>query len=188
MTDRTKHTCSRTGKPRLAVNCFCCALLIAFSVATNFARAAPLTRIGPTEEITNAWPHIWLAGTMPFTFGAPADLTEMQKTEWTVGIIAGLAGVCGHYGKVTEVRAFMKRSPYFRRGHSDVADWEDKLVAQRCGKHLSNLQKILGQKKAWEYYLGVTYPDEVTLPESPEKLSTHEQDRPYCNKRSGAQY
>ena len=165
----------------------CCALLVSLSVTTDFARAAPLAHVGSPGEVSNAWTQKWLVGKSPTTFGPPEGLTEMQKTEWTIGIIAGLAGVCGHYGKVTEVRAFMNKSPYFRRGHSDIADWEDKLVSERCGERLSTLKEVLGRKEEWEHYLDVTYPIRRSLPEPPEKLSTDEQERPYCSNRVGGQ-
>ena len=100
----------------------------------------------------------------------------MQEKEWWIGIAAAMVEVCGYYGKAAEVRAFMKKSPYFRKGYSEIADYADKIIADRCGGRLSDIKEILGQKEEWENYLGGMYPEGATLPEPPEKQSTEEKE------------
>ena len=163
MTDRTRGTCSWTEKWRLDVGLLCCALLVALSVTTTVVRA----------------------GKIPLR--PPGGASEMQETEWAIGITAAMVEVCGYYSKAVEVRAFMKKSPYFRRGYSEISDYADKIIADKCGGRLSTLKEILGQKEEWEDYLSATYPDGAVLPEPPEKLSTDEQERPYCGNRVGGQ-
>lgn len=65
---------------------------------------------------------------------------------------------CGYRRQAREVHAYMKKSPYFKIGHSDVADIPH-LLPQRCSQHLSTLKEVLGQKEFWENYIDATYPD-----------------------------
>ena len=93
----------------------------------------------------------------------------MQKTEWNIGVIVALADECGYRRKANEVHAYMKRSPYYKKGLSDIVNTPN-LLAERCGQRLSNLQNVLGFKEDWENYIDATYP------ELPGKLSTEEED------------
>ena len=151
---------------QLAVNCICCALLISLFIVTNPARAAPLTRGGSPEEVSNAPTHKWLAQRKGKKFvrlkevglTPPRGSTDMQKREWNIGVLVGLAVNCGYRGKTTEVRNFMKKSPYYHKGYSDVANTAN-LLAENCEQHLSNLQKAVGLKEDLENYMDTTYPD-----------------------------
>ena len=87
----------------------------------------------------------------------------MQELEWAIGINAAMVEVCGYYSKAVEVRAFMKKSPYFRRGYSEISDYADKIIANKCGRRLSSLEEVLGRKEEWENYLGATYSDGAAL-------------------------
>ena len=139
MTVRTRGTGSWTEKWRLDAGLLCCAFLVALSVTINFARA----------------------GKIPLR--PPGGASEMQEREWATGITAAMVEVCGYYRKAAEVRAFMKKSPYFRRGYSEIADYADKIIADKCGRRLSTLKEVLGRKEEWENYLSATYSDEATL-------------------------
>lgn len=169
---------------RASVGFLCCALLISLFVATNLVGAAPLTRVGPNGDLSDAWKHKWLAGTMTFSVSPPEDLTEMQRAEWSIGNIVGVAELCGDNGIARKVYDFMIASPYFKKGLMDMRGYD---FARDCGSHTTPLQKLLGQKKEWAQYLRATYPDGAVLPEPPGKLSTEEQERPYCRNRMGGQ-
>ena len=154
------------GKWWLAVKCLCWALLISFFVATNLVGAAPLTRVSPPGDLSDTWKHKWLVGVMTSGVSPPEGLSKIQELEWRIGTIAASAELCGYYGKVSKVEAFMKRSIYFTRGYNDVMNFFD--FAKNCSQYVTPLETVLGEKEEWEYYLGVTYPDGAALPESPE--------------------
>ncbi len=106
-------------------------------------------------------------GKMAVGLAPPKGSTEMQKTEWNIGVIVALVDECGYRRQANKVHAYMKRSPYYKRGRSDVNNILN-LLAERCGQRLSNLQNVLGFKEDWENYIDATYP------EPPAKLSTEE--------------
>lgn len=162
MTGRTKRTCHRRGKGWFRAGVLCCALLIPLSISTNVVRAAPLTRDGPLGDLSGPWNHKWLAFT--YTWGPPEGATEMQKAEWAIGFYTAMAGICGNYGKVAEVRGIMKKSPYFMKGYFIINEIEDKIAVRNCGQHLSTLQEVLGRKEKWEIYLDAAYPSEAPPP------------------------
>ena len=151
-----KRTSLGRGEWWLAVNCLCWALLILLFVATNFARAAPLPRVDVPAEVSDVWTYKWLVGVMTYSVGPSDDLSEAQKREWWIGYLVGVAELCGHTGIARNVRLFMKKSPYFQKALSDMQGFD---FAKSCGRHMTPLQKVLGQKEDWEYYLGVNYPD-----------------------------
>ena len=157
MTGRTKRTCYRSGKWRFHVGILCCTLLISLFVSTNLTGAAPLTRVSPPGDLSDAWKHKWLAGVRTSSVSPPEGLSKIQDLEWKIGTIAASAELCGYYGKVSKVRAFMKKSIYFKTGYDDVMDFYD--FAQNCSRYVKPLDTVLGEKEEWEYYLGVTYPD-----------------------------
>ncbi len=167
MPGHTKRTCYRRGNWWFRVGLLCCALLIPFSIAIIAVRAAPLTHVGSPGEVSNAPTHKWLAGKVSVGLAPPKGSTEMQKTEWNIGVIVALADECGYRRQANEVHAYMKRSPYYKKGRSDIVNIPY-LVAERCGQRLSNLQNVLGFKEDWENYIDATYP------EPPGKLSTEE--------------
>ena len=137
----------------------CCALLTSLFVSTNLVGAVPLTRVGLSAEVSNVPTHKWLAGKIVVGLAPPEGSTEMQEMEWTAGVIVGLAEeVCGIFGRANEVYAFMKRSPYFKKGYKDVVNFGPWSM-EGCGRHGSNLQIVLGQKEEWENYMDATYPD-----------------------------
>lgn len=165
MTGRTKQTCYRRRKWWFRAGVLCCALLIPLSISTNVLRAAPLTRDGPLGDLSDPWNHIWLA--TQYRWGPPEGATETQETEWAIGFHTAMASHCGYYGKATEVRGIMKKSPYFLKGYLLIEDMDD-IIASNCGQRLSTLKKVLGQKEAWENYLSATYPDGTAgLPSAP---------------------
>lgn len=99
----------------------------------------------------------------------PKDLSKIQKAEWDIGIITGLARHCGSYNKAHEIRTFMKRSPYYERGLGSIMAFDS---VGGCGKVPKYLEDILGKKEFWQGYINVTYPEggseprEVVAPES----------------------
>ncbi len=165
MTGHNRRTCYRRGNWWFRVGLLCCALLISLSIAIIAVRAAPLTRVGAPGEVSYALTHKWLAGKMAVGLTPPKGSTEMQKTEWNIGVIVALADECGYRRQAKEVHAYMKKSPYYKIGHSDVTDIYG-LIPQRCSQHLSTLKEMLEQKEVWENYIDATYP------ELPGKLST----------------
>ncbi len=166
MTRHTKRTCYRRGNWWFLAGVLCCALLIPFSIAIIAVRAAPLTHVGSPGEVSNTPTHKWLVE-MIVGFTPPKGSTEIQKTEWSIGVIVALVENCGYYRQAKEVHAYMKMSPYYKKGHSDVTDTYG-LLPQRCSQHLSTLKEVLEQKEVWENYIDATYPDGATIPELPE--------------------
>ncbi len=157
MTGHTKRTCYRRGKWRFNVGILCCTLLISLFVSTNLVVAAPLTRVSPPGDLSDAWKHKWLAGVQTSSVSPPEGLSEIQEMEWAIGTITASASLCGYYGKVAKVQTFMKKSIHFERGYNDVMDFYDS--AQNCSRYATSLDTVLGEKEEWEYYLDVTYPD-----------------------------
>ena len=142
------------GKWWFRAGVLCCALLIPLSISTNGLRAAPLTRVNPPGDLSDARKHKWLAGATTFSVRPSDDLSQTQKKEWWIGYLVGVAGLCGNYGIANDVRMFMKKSPHFQKALLDMEGYD---FAKSCGNHMTRLQKVLGQKEDWEYYLSVTY-------------------------------
>ena len=145
------------GKWWFRAGVLCCALLIPLSISTNVLRAAPLTRVSPSGDLSDAWKHKWPVGVMLSTVSPPEGLSKTQELEWSIGTIVASAKLCGYYGKASKVAALMKKSIYFKRGYKDVLDVYD--FAQNCSRYDTLLDTVLGEKEKWEHYLGVTYPD-----------------------------
>ena len=85
----------------------------------------------------------------------PNDLSKIQKTEWTIGVINGYARKCGSDDKAHEIATFMKKSPYFRRGQSGIMQFDR---VRGCGEVPKYLDDILGEKDFWQEYINITYP------------------------------
>ncbi len=143
------------GKWCLRAGVLCCALLIPLSISTNVLCAAPLTRVSPPGDLSDAWKHKWLAGVMIYTVSPPEGLSKTQELEWSIGTIAASAELCGYYEKVSKVEAIMKKSIYFKRGYEEVMNFFD--FAQNCSQYDTFLDTVLGEKEEWENYLGVTH-------------------------------
>lgn len=96
--------------------------------------------------------------------GPPKNLTDIQRTEWQIGNFAGWLRLCDYHSKASEISGFMKISPYFRKGVSQLVKYD---MSTSCGGFDEDLKYILGQKKQWEQYLEFTYSAFKPLPQQP---------------------
>ncbi len=62
--------------------------------------------------------------------GPPTNLTDMQKAEWKIGNFAGWLRLCDYHSEASEISSFMNKSPFFRKGVSQLTKYD---MSTSCG-------------------------------------------------------
>ena len=86
----------------------------------------------------------------------PPGTTKVQKAEYSIGIVVGVANVCGDTKKANEISMLMRKSPYFKKGYGDTLMYDQ--ITGGCGKMNELMDTVIKDKLQWEMYLDATYP------------------------------
>ena len=98
------------------------------------------------------------------TVSPPDNLTDMQKNEWEIGAYSGWLQLCGYRSKSSQISSFMKKSPYFRKGETEMLKFD---AGAGCTSSNERLNELLRDKDQWERYLDDTYTPQPKLSVGP---------------------